>query len=271
MDLIEETPRSLRLKSKSHAEWTFEKGLLFPLISGTDVNRYAPLPSRQYILFPYQVENTTATLIDFKFLEETFPKTAAYLKENKKRLEEREKGKMKGPRWYGYIYLKNMAKQSLEKLCVPRLVDKLYASYDIEGNHYLDNVDVGGINLINEYNYLGYKYIFALLNSEPLRWYFPSVSLPFRGGWLSANRQFLSQLPIRTIDFNNSSEKAVHDKLVSLVDLMLELHKRKAALPPSAEREKIEREITITDEKIDEIVYGLYGITEEERKIMEEK
>ncbi len=41
---------------------------------------------------------------------------------------------------------------------------------------------------------------------------------------------------------------------------MLELHKKKAALPPSAEREKIEREIAVMDEKIDEIVYGLYGI-----------
>jgi len=50
---------------------------------------------------------------------------------------------------------------------------------------------------------------------------------------------------------------------------MLELHKKKTALPPSAEREKIEREIAVTDEKIDEIVYGLYGITEEERKIIE--
>jgi len=33
------------------------------------------------------------------------------------------------------------------------------------------------------------------------------------------------------------------------------------------EIEKIEREIAVTDEKIEEIVYGLYGITEEERKI----
>ena len=46
-------------------------------------------------------------------------------------------------------------------------------------------------------------------------------------------------------------------------------HKKKTALPPSAEREKIEREITITDEKIDAIVYGLYGMTVEERKIIE--
>ncbi len=75
--------------------------------------------------------------------------------------------------------------------------------------------------------------------------------------------------PIRAIDLDNPSEKAAHDKIVSLVDRMLDLHKKKNALPPSAEREKVEREITITDEKIDEIVYGLYGITEEERGIIE--
>jgi len=44
---------------------------------------------------------------------------------------------------------------------------------------------------------------------------------------------------------------------------------KKNSLPPSAEREKIEREIAITDEKIDEILYGLYGVTEDEKKIIQ--
>jgi hypothetical protein len=91
----------------------------------------------------------------------------------------------------------------------------------------------------------------------------------YRGGFLRFFTQYLEKLPIHTIDFNNSSEKAFHDKLVSLVDMMLELHKKKNSIPPSAEREKIEREITVTDEKIDEIVYGLYGVTDEERKIID--
>jgi hypothetical protein len=52
---------------------------------------------------------------------------------------------------------------------------------------------------------------------------------------------------------------------------MIELHKKKNSLPPSAEREKIEREIAVTDEEIDDIVFGLYGITEEEMKIVEGK
>lgn len=50
---------------------------------------------------------------------------------------------------------------------------------------------------------------------------------------------------------------------------MLELRKKKSSLPPSAEREKIEREIAVTDEKIDEIVYGLYGVTDGERRLWE--
>jgi hypothetical protein len=45
--------------------------------------------------------------------------------------------------------------------------------------------------------------------------------------------------------------------------------KKKKALLPSAEREKIERQITIADEKIDEMVYGLHGVTEVERRIIE--
>jgi hypothetical protein len=50
---------------------------------------------------------------------------------------------------------------------------------------------------------------------------------------------------------------------------MLDLHKKKNSLPPSAEREKIEREIAVVDEKIDEIVYELYGLTSEGIAIVE--
>ncbi len=72
-------------------------------------------------------------------------------------------------------------------------------------------------------------------------------------------------------DFKNPSEKAIHDKLVSLVNKMLDLHKKKNSLPPSAECEKIECEITVTGDNIDELAYRLCGVTDEERKIIEER
>lgn len=38
---------------------------------------------------------------------------------------------------------------------------------------------------------------------------------------------------------------------------------------PPPQRERLEREIAATDTEIDELVYELYGITDEERKIIE--
>jgi len=60
---------------------------------------------------------------------------------------------------------------------------------------------------------------------------------------------------------------AWHDELVSLVERMLELHKRSPRLPQ--EQEMVKREIESTDGRIDRLVYELYGLTDEEIKIVE--
>ena len=59
--------------------------------------------------------------------------------------------------------------------------------------------------------------------------------------------------------------------LVSLVELMLELHKHSPRLPhrKNVGKESLQREIESTDKAIDKLVYELYGLTEEEIKIVE--
>ena len=178
---------------------------------------------------------------------------------------------MKGSKWYGYIYLKNMVKQSIEKICVPRLVDRLYASYDLDGNHFLDNVDVGGITFTPENENLGFKYLLGLINSKLLQWFFPFVSAPFRGGWYSANKQFLSQIPIRTINFSDPADKARHDRMVPLVTQMLDLNKKLQEARLEQEKTMLSRQIEATDASINKLVYELYGLTEEEIAIVETK
>lgn len=274
LELIEETSRRLRLASAALGiEVSLEKGLLHPLVSGTDVRRYAALDSRrQYILFPYRTEGDKAALIEFETISEMYPRTASYLLANRARLAGREKGRMKGPGWHGYIYLKNMTRQAMCKLCVPRLVQTLCAAYDLSGTHFLDNVDVGGVTLEPAYEALDLRYLLALLNSKLLRWYFPYVSAPFRGGYRSANRQFLSQLPARTVHFSDPTDKSQHSNVVALAGSMLELNKKmhSGKLTP-LELSRVEREITSTDAKIDDLVFELYGITDKERRIVEEE
>lgn len=270
MDLVKDRGSTLRLRSKSlDSEWDFEKGIVFPLVSGTDVKRYSVLPERQYVLFPYRLDSGSATLIEYKTLSKTYPNAASYLSQNKRRLEEREKGRMKGPRWYGYIYLKNMNRQAIQKICVPRLVNRFLSSYDVTGTHFLDNVDVGGITLTEKYLKQGLPYLLGLLNSKLLGWYFPFVSAPFRGGWRSANRQFLSQLPIRVINFSGPADKARHDRMVALVESMFSLHRQLAAANTDHEKTALQRQIDATDRQIDQLVYELYGLTTDEISIVE--
>ncbi len=62
----------------------------------------------------------------------------------------------------------------------------------------------------------------------------------------------------------------IFDWLQPLFERMLDLNKRKHSgkLAPS-ELERVEREIAATDAEIDSLVYELYGITDEERKVVE--
>ncbi|MEO6036151.1 MAG: N-6 DNA methylase, partial [Verrucomicrobiota bacterium] len=88
LNYLGETKNTIRLQSKSlGTEWTFEKDLLHPLVSGTDVPAYGPLPHRQFIIFPYKVKGDTAELIDFNEIPKCFPKTAEYLLKNRITLE----------------------------------------------------------------------------------------------------------------------------------------------------------------------------------------
>lgn len=232
MDYLGETKSTIRLQSKSLGlEWTFEKDLLHPLVSGTDVPAHGPLPHRQFIIFPYKVKGDKAELIEFGEIQKKFPKTAEYLSKNRITLEEREGGKAKGEKWHGYIYLKNMTRQALPKLCVPRLVDQLHAAWDENGEVFLDNVDVGGVTVKPEFDGLKMPYLLALLNSKVLRWFFPFVSVPFRGNYFSANRQFLGQLPIKMIDPKKKSEVKLEKEIVERVEAIQAAHRQRVKLP----------------------------------------
>jgi len=68
----------------------------------------------------------------------------------------------------------------------------------------------------------------------------------------------------------NLAEKVQHDKLVALVDNMLELQKKHQETRMERDKELYERQITFFDSQIDRLVYDLYGLTEEEIEIVEE-
>lgn len=110
---------------------------------------------------------------------------------------------------------------------------------------------------------LDLRYLTGLLNSALLSFYY-NTSFPT----LHVQRDELASLPIRPIDFSNPSDVARHDKMVSLVQTMLDLNERLPKAKTPRERDLIERQIADTDEAIDQLVYELYDLTPEEIEIV---
>lgn len=70
--------------------------------------------------------------------------------------------------------------------------------------------------------------------------------------------------------FRSRHNGSRHDRMIALVKGMLAFHKQSSTVRAGYERTAIQRQIEATDRQIDRLVYKLYGLTEDEIKIVEE-
>ena len=102
----------------------------------------------------------------------------------------------------------------------------------------------GGFSITVDANSdLSPRYVLGLLNSKLLFWQLQSISNVFRGGWITCTKQYVGTLPIRTIDFISPADITRHDRMVSLVERMLDLHKQLAAGQVPHVRTVLQRQI----------------------------
>jgi hypothetical protein len=114
-------------------------------------------------------------------------------------------------------------------------------------------------------------YLLGLLNARLLSWYFLAVhSVGRRDDFPKIVLKQTRELPFRKIAFNNRKDKARHDQLAELVEEMLALHRKLPAARTAHEKTVLKRQIAAVDRQIDQLVYELYGLTDEEVKLVEE-
>ena len=137
------------------------------------------------------------------------------------------------------------------------------------------SIDGSGIYLSNTAYCLGTEdhYLLGFLNSRLFWFAISNISIPFgiRAGEYRYRLiyQYMEKVPIRVIDHSNNFDKSRHDQTVKLVEQILELHQRLSAVKTPQEKTTLERQIAATDTQIDRLVYDLYGLTEDEIKIVE--
>jgi hypothetical protein len=147
--------------------------------------------------------------------------------------------------------------QAIRNLSLKR---RIVAALEIEGDCFVGTVN--GVTLLDQ-NW-NMKYILGLVNSTLANSYFSK-----RFTTISLTAAFLGEIPIRVINFSDPTEKAQHDKMISLVEKILTSHKSLSIAQTPQEKERLERQIQVTDRAIDSLVYDLYGLNDEEIKIVE--
>ena len=135
--------------------------------------------------------------------------------------------------------------------------------------------DDTGIYLANTAYCLGVGdlYLLGILNSRLFWFAISHISIPFgvRAGQYRYRLiyQYMEKVPICVIDVAKATDRTRHDKMISLVESMLTLNKQFAAVQTPHEQESLKRQIDATDRQIDKLAYELYGLTDEEIKIVE--
>jgi hypothetical protein len=241
--LIAEDPRSAEL--------------IVPFLAGRDIKRYAPAASDKFLIF-------TRHGIDIN----AYPAIKNHLSNYRTRLTPKPKG-WKGDKWpgrkpgnYQWYEIQDTIDYHAEfekpKIIYPNICKKPEFTFD--PNKLYTNQKCFIIPT-EDYYLLGY------LNSSLCHFLFEMILPKLRGNFFEPSYVFFKDFPIYKIDFSNPSDISIHEKIVALVNRMLELNRAKARTPQ--ERESLRREFEASDRQIDRLVYRLYELSGEEIAIVE--
>lgn len=137
-------------------------------------------------------------------------------------------------------------------------------------------LDMSGTYLANTAYCLGTddRYLLGILNSRLFWFSISHISIPFgvRAGEYRYRLiyQYMEKVPIRVINSKDKKDCITHDDIVKLVEKMLALHQQLAAAKTPQDTNLLQRQIDATDKQIDQLVYQLYGLTDEEIALVEE-
>jgi type I restriction-modification system DNA methylase subunit len=149
----------------------------------------------------------------------------------------------------------------IQKLRNPMLRQRLVAGYLDDDETYSAGVLLNVIPLDSSYSLL---YVLGLLNSNLVNWWYRKTIVD-----VSIRVADLRQVPIPSLDFDDRKDAVRHDKMVALVERMLDLHKKLDGATIPADKRLYQRQIDATDKEIDELVYDLHGLNDDEISVVE--
>ncbi len=234
LEVVSQTGKTVTARSeKLGREVKLEREAVTPFLEGRQVKTYRLLPSNKVVIVPYRVQRDDVKLLSEEQLRTKLPLTWDYLCANRKFLEAREDGRMRGPEWYGYIYPKNIELMREPKILVPDIADR--ASFALDARGEFAFTAGYGITLKPEFAE-STALLLSLLNSRVLDFYLKQVSTPMRGGFFRYFTQFIEQLPIKLPDRRDRRQVSLSKEIIERVEAIQTAHQQRVALPAALGR-----------------------------------
>ncbi len=116
-------------------------------------------------------------------------------------------------------------------------------------------------------NNFNYRYVLAIINSKLIKFFWKIKFYDSKLLFPKIKKAYLDCIPIKKISMSKQLP------LINLVDKMVSLNKQlnKIGNKKTDEQAKIEGKLKGIDKEIDDLVYKIYDISEEEKKIIEQK
>ena len=229
-----------------------EANIMKPVLKGENIRRYKPLQNTLFVIYPHIINTKGKTVpIEEHDFERLYPHAYEYLSLFKEELTfKKVKYKTNPKYWYSLHRAREIKLFESFKILTPQLQNNSNFTIDDKSMY----PDAGGYMLIPKQKYEKFAlYYLAILNSKLFYYFIKNTSTAFNN-----NYYYFKTAYIEPFNFCNSTI-AVQEKLICIVEKM--------------QRTIIEddkADTTYYEKEIDNIVYELYNLTNDEIQIIEQ-
>lgn len=134
----------------------------------------------------------------------------------------------------------------------------------VDGHKFYTFASINNIILYKN-DAIDYEYLIALLNSKLFNWYYAKKFTNASDLTVNISRTYLEELPIREGDEEN--RLVIHQLVSEILNLNAELAKERLKYTDDTKRKELR--VAEIDDRIDKIVYGIYGLSQDQTTIIE--
>ncbi len=259
---IEEKEKTIVIE-KDGIKWEIEKEIILPSIYDVSLNLFDTPKPNSYIIFPYFLDTNKAHVYSDEIMNDKFPLCFAYLNHYKKRLQKRS---INGstPTWYQFGRNQSLTKfHNGDKLIWKVLSKEASYTYDNMNLQFTGGGNGPYYSLISKGDYSIY-YILAILSHPILEAMVKSGASEFQGAYYSHGKQFIENLPIKTIDKTDKEELGIYDEIIHLTKTLIDIKSKIEMTAIPSKVNILKRKYKKVRQTQIETISKLYNISENE-------